>query len=189
MNPSKLIDKWRVVIDHYKQQTFDWPISKWDEAKEYHMAIIAESAHKILSMELRPSQLSFEQPDPQKIFHDCCEKNLKIYDMQYAAINPAPIEDPAPNHEELVASVMSDISDELIYANDKRGTEFDDNNTLNDWVTYICMYASDAAKKTANPTEQRSKLYKAAGLCISALATLKRNDKFAERHYEDAVQK
>ena len=69
---------------------------------------------------------------------------------------------------------------ELQYAT-KWGTDFDDKNTLNDWVTYVCMYASDAAKM--GEEDPYSKLIKAAGLALTA-ATRIRNKTTAPRHYD-----
>lgn len=78
---------------------------------------------------------------------------------------------------------------ELEYAEGKWGTTFDDNNTLNDWVTYINMYASQASRIDSSDEVKRASLIKAAGIAISALVTLERNGEFPPRHYEDSVEK
>ena len=90
---------------------------------------------------------------------------------------------------EIRAEIYSQIEGELEYARQKWGIEFDARNTLNDWVTYINMYASDAAKIAIPPSEARKKLIKAAGLAISAIENLDFNGQFAPRHYEDRVRK
>ena len=88
-----------------------------------------------------------------------------------------------------VRAIFQDIEKELEYARDKWGTEFDDKNTLNDWLTYATMYATDAAKMSTPSHRVRPLLIKAAGLLISAIDRLDVNGKFAPRHYEDRVGK
>ena len=63
--------------------------------------------------------------------------------------------------------------------------EFDNKNTLNDWVTYICMYATESAKmaRKDNPAEIYGKLIKVANLALSAAERV-RNDDVAPRHYD-----
>ena len=62
---------------------------------------------------------------------------------------------------------------------------FDDNNTLNDWVTYICMYATEAAKMSRkdDPAEIYSKMIKVANLSLSAARRI-RDGRVAPRHYD-----
>jgi hypothetical protein len=92
-------------------------------------------------------------------------------------------------------TIFDDILKELEYAHERWGDEFDKKNTLNDWVTFINMYACDAAKlEYSSPEslpqskkESRKKLIKAAGLCISAIKQLDSNpgnNGFALRHYD-----
>jgi hypothetical protein len=60
------------------------------------------------------------------------------------------------------------------------GDRFDDNNTINDWVAYICEYAGKAAH-SENPSE----LIKVAALAIAAVEAYHRNNnKFPPRHWE-----
>lgn len=63
--------------------------------------------------------------------------------------------------------------------------EFDDLNTLNDWVTYICMYATESAKITRrdDPAEIYGKLIKVANLALSAAKRV-REGTVAPRHYD-----
>lgn len=81
-------------------------------------------------------------------------------------------------------AIFRNIESELMYARSQWGVEFDDRNTLNDWVTFSSMYAHDAAK-IKTPSEQvRPLLVKAAGLLISAIERLDANGSFAPRHYD-----
>jgi len=68
------------------------------------------------------------------------------------------------------------------------GTEFDDKNTANDWVAYICNYVAGGAhagrEEQYTPQRFTKHLLKAAALCISAILAIKRNGDCAPRHYE-----
>jgi hypothetical protein len=77
------------------------------------------------------------------------------------------------------------VRDEVEQAELKWGMDFDDKNTLNDWVAYIGMYSTDAAKIEVqhNPDYQYAQLIKAAGLCINA-ATRVREGRLQLRHYD-----
>lgn len=75
------------------------------------------------------------------------------------------------------------VMQELCYAQQKWGDGFDDANTINDWVTYLTMYATDAAKMGADFEEQYAGFIKAAGLALNAASRLRRGA-VAPRHYE-----
>lgn len=64
-------------------------------------------------------------------------------------------------------------------------TEFDDKNTINDWITYIARYAGQAgfAGKDCDKT-QRYWLVQTAAICIAAIEAGDRNDGFPNRHYD-----
>jgi hypothetical protein len=68
------------------------------------------------------------------------------------------------------------------------GTSFDDKNTANDWVAYICNYVASGAysgrQAKYTPTRFREHLVKAAALCVSAILAIDRNGDCAPRHYE-----
>ena len=81
------------------------------------------------------------------------------------------------------------VKAELLYANDKWGTDFDDKNTLNDWINYIVIYLGHAGSMGTPKAEQRVAMIKALGLCMSAIDSFDRNDGWAPRHYEDKVAK
>jgi hypothetical protein len=72
------------------------------------------------------------------------------------------------------------LMEELVYAT-KWGTDFDRKNTLNDWVTYINIYASNAARM--DQEDPHAQLIKAAGLALTA-ATYVRKNKVTARHYD-----
>ena len=69
------------------------------------------------------------------------------------------------------------------------GTEFDNKNTINDWVTYINLYASratemDRLREILNIPHIEKNLLKAATLCVAALETISRKGRPAFRHYD-----
>ena len=80
---------------------------------------------------------------------------------------------------------LKDVLTEIEYAFSKWGDKFDDENTLNDWVTYICMYATDAAmiKNQDDPDAIYRSLIKAAGLAMNAANRVATN-RVAGRHYD-----
>lgn len=67
--------------------------------------------------------------------------------------------------------VINDVKAELARIGDM--TEFDRNNTRNDWISYINAYTGRAAEKVfRNQKEEqdfRRNMVKAAGLAISAI--------------------
>lgn len=84
-------------------------------------------------------------------------------------------------------TVLEEIRVERKYQDGEWGTEFDDNNTLNDWVTYIAIYTGRAAGMETLPEDQRVYMLKVAALAIAAIESFDRNGQFAPRHYEDRV--
>jgi len=66
------------------------------------------------------------------------------------------------------------------------GAEHDDQNTLNDWVTWIMIYAGQAARMDSTPWKQRDKMLKVAALATAAIESFDRNGEFAPRHFEKA---
>lgn len=71
----------------------------------------------------------------------------------------------------IVEHVINDVKAELARIGDM--TEFDRNNTRNDWISYINAYTGRAAEKVfRNQKEEqdfRRNMVKAAGLAISAI--------------------
>lgn len=80
--------------------------------------------------------------------------------------------------------IFQKIQAERDYQDQKWGTEFDDQNTINDWVAYINQYAS---KATAEDTSGNMVVYliKVAALALAAIEAHERNKGFALRHYDD----
>lgn len=75
------------------------------------------------------------------------------------------------------------VARERAYALEKWGEAFDNANTLNDWVTYSTMYATDASRMGHATTHQYGLLIKAAGLLLNAAERV-RTSRVAPRHYE-----
>ena len=69
------------------------------------------------------------------------------------------------------------------------GTDFDDKNTANDWCAFICDYVAAGAcqgrEDKYTPARFETHLIKAAALCVSAIAAIRRNGDCAPRHYEN----
>lgn len=75
---------------------------------------------------------------------------------------------------------------EIVDAAEKRwGTNFDDKNTLNDWVAYAMIYMSRATviNNQGKKDLQIDSLLKAAGLLVTAAQRID-DDKMAPRHYD-----
>lgn len=79
--------------------------------------------------------------------------------------------------------IFKEIDEERAYQEGKFGTSFDERNTVNDWVTYIAMYAGKAAF-AGTEAEARQQLMKVAALAVAAMESFDRNKKFAPRHYD-----
>lgn len=83
-----------------------------------------------------------------------------------------------------IAELLVAVDKEYCYACDRWGREFDDRNTINDWVAYINQYLVLATLAGATHEQVEAGFIKAANLAVSAIAALKRNGKFPERHYD-----
>lgn len=183
MTDQELVTKWNPVLEKVRTAKFSWVTRPWLPEKMAFVAKACEDAHKKIEYESRfVSSTTFgEKPEnANEKFTTYINNQIRIWDTEM---------DPSNDIELQRNGIINEIFAELDYTNDKWGDEFDNENTLNDWVTYICMYATDAAKMTTPPTEQRKKLLKAAGLAVSSLISLDRNGSFRPRHYEDGVAK
>ncbi len=69
------------------------------------------------------------------------------------------------------ADVYEQILEELEYQKSRWSQDFDDKNTLNDWVAYIVEYATKASsfENVNNYDAQETALIKTAALCFAAL--------------------
>lgn len=83
--------------------------------------------------------------------------------------------------------IINEIVAERAYQDSKWGTEFDDQNTVNDWATYTNLYVGRATTMGASKTDQRLGLLKAASILVAAVEAFDRNDSFAARHYDKAA--
>ena len=84
-------------------------------------------------------------------------------------------------------TVLAEICAEREYQDGQWGMDFDNKNTLNDWIVYIMSYAGEAARMDAAPEQQREHILKVATLAVAAVESFDRNRQFAPRHYEDRV--
>lgn len=181
MIDRNMIDRWLPVINNLKTANYEHKTRPWTDDKMMFIAKSCEEIHNQIETTCpnRFDPLPMTREQKQKEFMMFINSRVKEWDERPGETD----------FEKVHAKIYNEILNELEYANDKWGTEFDDKNTMNDWVTYICMYATDAAKMNTCPADARSKLLKTAGLALSALATLERNGSFDKRHYEDEVKK
>ena len=79
------------------------------------------------------------------------------------------------------------IDAERDYQEKKWGDDFDEKNTINDWVTYICRYASNAAFHDKQPVDQEKVKQAFIKVATLALAALEMQEKhgLAPRHYDE----
>lgn len=77
------------------------------------------------------------------------------------------------------------VDAEMDAAFEKWGSEFDNQNTLNDWATYANIYIARATEmgSKANKDYQLKSIVKALGL-LSNMALRIANDEVAPRHYD-----
>ena len=80
------------------------------------------------------------------------------------------------------------LATERAYSQEHWTAGFDNANTLNDWVTYICMYATEAAKmfRADSPDRIYSKLIKSANLALLAAERVRTGWR-GRRHYDPEV--
>ena len=87
-----------------------------------------------------------------------------------------------------IDAILSAIGDERDRQTQLWGDAFDDKNTANDWVAYICHYVSEGAYDGRagkyTPEHFRDNLMKAATLCVAAIQAIERNGQCAPRHYD-----
>lgn len=87
-----------------------------------------------------------------------------------------------------MSNVLSEIELERSRQVELWGDKFDNKNTANDWVAYICNYvasgAYDGRQEKYSPERFRKHLVKAATLCVAAIETIDRLGDCSPRHYE-----
>lgn len=64
------------------------------------------------------------------------------------------------------------------------GTEFDDKNTANDWVSYLTRYAAKAAEFELTKDQFQAAMVKVAAIAVAAIESSDRNDGLPPRHYD-----
>jgi hypothetical protein len=87
------------------------------------------------------------------------------------------------------AAILNELSRERDRQDTLWGHDFDDKNTLNDWISYITRYAGAAGSAAKTPNAQRAFMFKATTIGLAALEAFGRNKGFPPRHYEDIVRK
>jgi len=88
-----------------------------------------------------------------------------------------------------IDKIFREIRAEREYQDARWGTDFDDKNTLDNWIRYIVSYSGRAADTTVVPSQQRRDMMKVAALAVAACEAFDRNNGFPPRHYEDIVAK
>ena len=81
-------------------------------------------------------------------------------------------------------SIFKAIDEEREYQDGKWGLTFDRKNTANDWVTYICGYATSAAPLEFNRGVFESNMRKVAALAIAAIERVRDDGTIAPRHFD-----
>jgi len=84
--------------------------------------------------------------------------------------------------------IYSAINRRRAHQDTKWGTEFDDRNTANDWVSYICTYASKASKMKVTVAEFQKSMLDVAALAVAAIEAVERNGGLPPRHYDDPAE-
>ena len=79
--------------------------------------------------------------------------------------------------------IYEEIEKERAYQDGQWGTDNDDNNTANDWVTFVAQYMTEGTR-LAQARPVRSAFLKAASLLIAAIEAHDRNGDFPPRHYD-----
>lgn len=80
--------------------------------------------------------------------------------------------------------IFAEIETERERQEELWGTQFDDQNTVNDWATFVSTYASSATRIGLAGPAQREQLMKTAALAVAALEGYDRNGGFRGRHYD-----
>jgi hypothetical protein len=80
--------------------------------------------------------------------------------------------------------IIEELIAERTYQDARWGTDFDDKNTLNDWISYTNQYITKGAGIGASSEDQRKYVLKAATILVAALEAFDRNNGFPPRHYD-----
>ena len=81
--------------------------------------------------------------------------------------------------------VLEELNSQLNYQDEKWGTEFDDKNTMNDWIAYLSKYNGQALTlENNNAGNFVTNMYKVAGIAVAAIEAVSRNGGLPKRHYD-----
>jgi len=81
--------------------------------------------------------------------------------------------------------VLEEVKAEREYQDRCWGTDFDDKNTLDNWVSYIVTYGGRS--RIGKPVQQRRDMLKVAAIAVAACEAFDRNGRFPPRHYDDTT--
>ena len=81
-----------------------------------------------------------------------------------------------------IEKIFAEIKDERDYQDEKWGPEFDDKNTLDNWIAFITAYCGIAWQEK-HATWTRKRLVQAAALAVAACEAFDRNGGFPPSHY------
>jgi hypothetical protein len=84
-----------------------------------------------------------------------------------------------------VDAILDQIRRERAYQDTRFGHEFDDKNTVNDWVAFITVYAARAVRDADHDgLFAREAFIKVAALAVAACEAHDRNKDFPARHFD-----
>jgi hypothetical protein len=79
------------------------------------------------------------------------------------------------------SSVLLQVQEERRRQEDMWGADFDSRNTINDWISYICSYATTGRNDEA---AFRTDMIKVAALAVAAVEAYDRSGGYPPRHYD-----
>ena len=88
---------------------------------------------------------------------------------------------------EILHTLIEQIELEMDRANNMWGKDFDDKNTLNDWIAFINYYLSKAVAMGISKEDREKYMRKACGLAINTFIRVRTNS-LAPRHYENQTR-
>lgn len=86
---------------------------------------------------------------------------------------------------DIFTQVVVNLKAEREYQETRWGTEFDDQNSANDWVSYINRYTAKACEFNISQDEFEEAMLKVAAIAVGAIETSRRNGGPAARHYDN----
>ena len=80
--------------------------------------------------------------------------------------------------------IFTAISAERNYQDSLWGTTFDDQNSPNDWASYILRYTSRGCDFNLTSQDFKSAMIKVAALAVAAIESVERKGELVKRHYD-----